>query len=237
MKEFDAKELAEYDGKNGKPAYVAYQGKVFDVSESKLWKDGIHMNRHAAGKELTMDIQAAPHTPDVLEKLPQVGTVKSEPVPGQQLPGVVSKILDLFPMLRRHPHPMVVHFPIVFTFSATVFNLLYLITGSKPFEVTAVHCLAGAILFTPIAMLTGWFTWWLNYMAQPMKSVTIKIYLSFFLWALQVVVFSWRVLVPDVLGSLGVGSIVYVFILVSFIPLVSITGWYGASLTFPMEHE
>ena len=132
---------------------------------------------------------------------------------------------------------MVVHFPIVFTFSATVFNLLYLITGIKPLEITALHCLAGGILFTPIAMMTGWFTWWLNYLAQPMKSVTVKTYCSFILLALQAVAFSWRVLVPDVLGSLGVGSIVYVLILVSFIPLVSITGWYGATLTFPVEHE
>jgi hypothetical protein len=70
-----------------------------------------------------------------------------------------------------------------------------------------------------------------------MKSVTIKTYLSIILLALQVVAFSWRVLVPDILSSLGVGSIVYVLILVSFIPLVSITGWYGATLTFPVEHE
>jgi len=237
MKEFDAKDLAEYDGKNGKPAYVAYQGKVFDVSKSKLWKGGFHMNRHAAGKELTMDIQAAPHTPEVLEKLPLVGTVKAEPALGPQLPAAVSRLLNHFPILRRHPHPMVVHFPIVFTFSATVFNLLYLITGIKPFEVTALHCLAGGILFTPIAMVTGWFTWWLNYLAKPMQSVTIKTYLSFSLLALQAVAFSWRVFVPDVLDSLGVGSIVYVFILISFIPVVSVTGWYGATLTFPVEHE
>jgi predicted heme/steroid binding protein/uncharacterized membrane protein len=237
MKEFDVGELAEYDGKNGKPVYVVYQGKVLDVSESRLWKGGMHMNRHSAGKELTRDIQAAPHTPEVLEKFPQVGTLKAEAAVAQQLPEFVSKILDLFPILRRHPHPMVVHFPIVFMFSATVFNLLYLITGIKPFELTALHCLAGGILFTPIAMITGWFTWWLNYLAKPIKAVTIKIYVSFALLLLQVIAFCWRVLVPDVLSSLGMGSIIYFLIIVSFIPLVSITGWFGAALTFPVEHE
>ena len=132
---------------------------------------------------------------------------------------------------------MVVHFPIVFMFSTTVFILLCLITGIKSFESTALHCLVGGILFTPIAMITGWFTWWLNYLAKPMRAVTIKTYCSLILMALQVIAFCWRILVPDILSSLGIGSIMYLLIIVSFIPLVSVTGWFGATLTFPVEHE
>jgi len=237
MKEFDTADLLKYDGKEGRPVYVGYQGKVFDMSESKRWKGGIHMNRHHAGRDLTIELQAAPHTPEVLEKFLQVGTVKDEPVLKPQLPEVVATILDRFPILRRHPHPMVVHFPIVFMFSATAFILLYLITGIKSFEITALHCLAGGILFTPVAMITGWFTWWLNYQAKPMRAVTVKTYFSFVLMTLQVIAFSWRVLVPDVLNSFAIGSIIYFLIIVSFIPLVSITGWFGATLTFPVEHD
>ncbi len=41
MKEFDADELAGFNGeKNGNPIYVAYDGKVYDVSQSKLWRKG-----------------------------------------------------------------------------------------------------------------------------------------------------------------------------------------------------
>jgi len=40
MKEFTEEELAQYNGKNGNPVYVAYKGKVYDVSASFLWKDG-----------------------------------------------------------------------------------------------------------------------------------------------------------------------------------------------------
>lgn len=36
MKKFTREELAQYDGKNGNPAYVAYKGKVYDVSVSFL---------------------------------------------------------------------------------------------------------------------------------------------------------------------------------------------------------
>ena len=39
---FVTRALAQYDGKNGNPAYVAYKGKVYDVSASFLWKDGNH---------------------------------------------------------------------------------------------------------------------------------------------------------------------------------------------------
>ncbi len=64
MKEFDPESIAEFDGKDGKPVYVVHRGRVFDVSESKLWKGGLHMKRHHAGKDMTTDIQAAPHGPE-----------------------------------------------------------------------------------------------------------------------------------------------------------------------------
>ena len=73
MKEFDLNGLAEFDGSNGKPVYIAYQGKVYDVTRSKLWKGGIHQKRHHAGENLTDDIEDAPHEPDVLGRFPQVG--------------------------------------------------------------------------------------------------------------------------------------------------------------------
>ena len=79
------------------------------------------------------------------------------------MPAMLSRLLVRFPMLRRHPHPMTVHFPIVFAFSAAVFTLLYLVTGIASFESTALHCLGAGLLFTPVAMTTGYFTWWLNY--------------------------------------------------------------------------
>ena len=68
MKEFDFTELTQFNGENGKPIYIAHAGKVYDVSESKLWRNGVHMKRHGAGHNLTADIQAAPHEADVRAK-------------------------------------------------------------------------------------------------------------------------------------------------------------------------
>lgn len=237
MKEIDIQTLSECKGKDGRPVLVAYEGKVYDLSMSKLWSTGLHMNRHQAGKDLTSDIHAAPHTPDVLQRFPQVGVLKKVLDTEREIPKALSKILNQFPMLRRHPHPMVVHFPIAFMFSAPVFTLLYLLTRIESLEVTAVYCLGGGFLFTPLAMLTGWFTWWLNYLGKTIKAVRIKIGLSFSLLLIQMIVLSWRVLNPTILASLHGESILYLLLMFSVIPVVTIIGWYGATLTFPVGKE
>lgn len=236
MKEFTPDELAEYNGASGKPIYVAYDGKVYDVSESKLWRNGVHMKRHHAGNELTTDIQAAPHENDVLERYPQVGILKKV-VDERDIPRAIDWLITRYPMLRRHPHPMTVHFPIVFMFSTTVFNLLYLIFDHKEFETTAFHCLVGGILFSVVAISTGLYTWWLNYMAKMLKPVKIKIPLSLIMLAVAVVIFIWRVMVPDVMDSLQGLNIIYLLLVLSLSVLVTIIGWNGAHMTFPVEKE
>jgi predicted heme/steroid binding protein/uncharacterized membrane protein len=236
MKEFEPKALEQFNGENGQPVYVAHKGKVYDVSESKLWKGGRHMKRHHAGKDLTTDIKGSPHGPELLERFTQVGTLKQE-ASEREIPGALSWLLAHVPMLRRHPHPMTVHFPIVFMFSTTIFNILYLITGVKSFELTALHCLGAGVLFTPVAIVTGFYTWWLNYMAKPTRAVSIKRYVSIFMFFVAIVAFIWRLLVPDILDSWGLSGVIYLVLVLSVLPLVTVIGWFGAQLTFPIEKD
>ena len=70
---FTADTLQSFDGKEGRPCYFAFQGKVYDASDSRLWKDGSHMKRHAAGTDLTEALALAPHQAEVMERLPVVG--------------------------------------------------------------------------------------------------------------------------------------------------------------------
>jgi predicted heme/steroid binding protein len=76
LRKFTSKELEEYNGKNGKPAYIAYQGKVYDISDSDLWRDGEHMGMHQTGKDLTEELELAPHGEEVLEKVKLVGMLE-----------------------------------------------------------------------------------------------------------------------------------------------------------------
>jgi predicted heme/steroid binding protein/uncharacterized membrane protein len=236
MQEFEIADLEKFDGKDGRPIYVAHKGKVYDVSGSKLWRNGLHMKRHHAGQDLTADIQGAPHESDVLERYPQVGILKKE-VEEQEIPQPLAWLLGKYPFLRRHPHPMTVHFPIVFSLATAVFNILYLLTANKSFEITALHCLAGGILFTVVGITTGVYTWWLNYMAKPMRPVKIKMPLTLILLVTEIIIFVWRISVPDVLDSLQGFSLLYLLLVLALIPMITIIGWFGASMTFPVEKE
>lgn len=74
-KQFTLDELKKYDGKEGRPAYVAVRGKVYDVTESFLWAEGEHQGEHVAGTDLSDDVPKAPHGDEVLERFKLVGTL------------------------------------------------------------------------------------------------------------------------------------------------------------------
>ena len=73
QKKVTRQELEANNGKDGKPAWIAYQGKVYDVSESSFWSDGEHMGMHNAGKDLTEDLDMAPHQDENFNKLKLIG--------------------------------------------------------------------------------------------------------------------------------------------------------------------
>lgn len=49
---------------------VSYQGQVYDLSASRLWKNGRHARRHEAWQDLTAAMGGAPHGPEVFETFP-----------------------------------------------------------------------------------------------------------------------------------------------------------------------
>ena len=74
--ELTADELAEYNGMDGQPAYIAVDGVIYDVSNVSQWKNGQH-NGFSAGKDLTEEIKTkSPHGVSKLTGLPVVGTLK-----------------------------------------------------------------------------------------------------------------------------------------------------------------
>lgn len=65
-------ELAAYNGQNGARAYVAVNGKIYDVTDVEAWDGGSHKGV-VAGIDATEAIAGAPHGEKVLEKLTEVG--------------------------------------------------------------------------------------------------------------------------------------------------------------------
>jgi predicted heme/steroid binding protein/uncharacterized membrane protein len=241
LKKFTPEELSTYNGENGKPIYVAHKGRVIDVTGSKLWKGGQHMKRHAAGQDLTAEIGAAPHGLDVLDRFPQVGVLVTAEVPaGEEHHGVraaLDRLFDRHPFLQRHPHPMTVHFPIVFFIFAPLFVLLFLLTRMDGFEFAALCCLGGGLLFSLVVIPTGFLTWLINYDGKPMKQVTIKIVGSFVLFALGLAAFLWRLLDPTVVHDISGVNVLYLVMVFLLLPIVAVVATYGAALTFPMQKK
>jgi predicted heme/steroid binding protein len=77
QRRFTLDELAHFDGREGRPAYVACDGVVYDVSESFLWKEGRHWATHQAGTDLTSELANAPHGQDLLSRVAVIGYVTS----------------------------------------------------------------------------------------------------------------------------------------------------------------
>lgn len=66
--------LTPFNGLEGRECFIAYDGQVYDVTESELWKEGKHMMRHVAGTDLSKELKNAPHGFEKLENLKVVGT-------------------------------------------------------------------------------------------------------------------------------------------------------------------
>ena len=72
MTEYTRSQLALRNGQDRDEIWVAYQGKIFDVTQSRLWRNGKHYE-HWAGQDLTDELVDAPHTKKVFERMTQIG--------------------------------------------------------------------------------------------------------------------------------------------------------------------
>jgi predicted heme/steroid binding protein len=67
-------QLALRNGQDKPEIWIAYQGRVYDVTSSRLWLKGKHYE-HWAGQDLTDELKDAPHTEKVFEKFKIIGTL------------------------------------------------------------------------------------------------------------------------------------------------------------------
>ncbi len=72
MNEVTRKQLSLKNGQDQEVVWIAYKGRVYDVTKSKLWRSGMHYE-HWAGQDLTDELKDAPHTENVFDKFKIVG--------------------------------------------------------------------------------------------------------------------------------------------------------------------
>lgn len=216
-------ELKKYDGTDGMPIYVAYEGRIYEVTESQLWTEGKHMGIHQAGNDLTKGIEDAPHDRDMLLRFPVVGTLIPEEAPQTSLSQRVASL---------HPHSVVVHFPIALSTVVPLFSILYILTGVTQFEATSYYLLLLATLSAPVGGLSGVFSWTVSYGAKQSQNFRRKIGLSITLAVISLTLSVWRTLTPDILLSQTGPSYIYVLMQLSLALVAGALGHIGGKIIF-----
>jgi predicted heme/steroid binding protein len=72
---YTKQQLALRNGQDKPEIWVALNGWIYDVTESRLWRNGKHYE-HWAGQDLTDELKDAPHTEGVFLKFKVVGKLQ-----------------------------------------------------------------------------------------------------------------------------------------------------------------
>lgn len=224
QKRFTISELKKFDGSEGRPAYVGFKGKVYDVSNSPYWKNGKHLGAHTAGHDLTMHIPNAPHNEDVLGGSEVVGELFQQGYVRQKL---VRQMQDL------HLHPMLVHFSLAYSITVPLLSFLFAWTREPSFEIASYYLLLLGLMAAPVAAGSGIFSWKVIYEGRTNKVFSRKILLTIILMLLTIVCLGWRILDPNILvGGSSLGY-VYLALTVGLVPISLFLGHYGGKIVYP----
>ncbi len=75
LKTYTRGQLALRNGQDREEIWVAYLGDIYDVTESRMWKNGKHYE-HWAGQDLTEEMADAKHTAQVFDKFTKIGKLQ-----------------------------------------------------------------------------------------------------------------------------------------------------------------
>ena len=171
-------QLKEFNGKDGKPAYIGYKGKVYDISKSDFWPGGEHMGRFKAGEDLTDSIDMSPHGEKNIFRYEVVDTLEDgtpqETNTQTVVPNSENMLSDMDKKMiakrqwykKNHPHPKLIHFPIgMYGFAFFVQVLAAILGGKAGSFLTATSLIAtvfGTLFLIP-AIASGALSFYINY--------------------------------------------------------------------------
>lgn len=228
MQQFTEEELRQYNGQDGKPAYIAYKGQVYDVTLSKFWKEGSHFKKHFAGSDLTSSMANAPHSEEVFANYPCVGQFLSPSL----IPPKTKKEEYRQWYARYHPHPMLIHFPIALHYFSAFTDGLFLADPSAKYEAAVFLSFLIATVMGFFALLSGVFSWWVNYDFSISKPFVIKLIGAMFTLILGVVPLIQKLLNPDVPFSTGMDGVIYHAIIFLTVITITVVAYYGGKITW-----
>lgn len=224
-------DLQNFDGKEGRKTYVSHLGKVYDVTDSRLWKNGKHVNKHLAGMDLTEALKSAPHGVEMLERFAQVGEIEmiatAKAKTDKSLKATFKKYYNIF-----HPHPMLVHFPIGLLLFTAIMQILFHATERLSFEIAGYYALVTSTIFLLPTIISGFVSWWVNYALTMNKIFMIKISCSVVLLCLCVIELVMRSVSPELAyGVSNLGKLYNVLLFIN-VPVLATIGFNGGKLSW-----
>jgi predicted heme/steroid binding protein len=72
LEKYTQAQLALRNGQDKPQIWIAFRGLIYEVTGSRLWRNGKHYE-HWAGQDLTEELTEAPHNEYVFDKFEPVG--------------------------------------------------------------------------------------------------------------------------------------------------------------------
>jgi len=220
-------QLKQYNGKNNQKAYIAYKGKVYDVTESPLWEKGTHEGLHEAGVDLTDALVNAPHAEEVFQRFEIVDTLDEDNESNQNRTAWVQWYH------KYHPHPMLVHFPIALHLFAAGLDLIFFFQPKASFATAVFYTFFVSTLIGVFTMLSGMLSWWINYQLALTHILRMKLVFSVITLLLGIIGIVIYLNDPGVVYLTTMPSIFYHATILLTGMTVIILGYYGGKLTWP----
>ena len=128
-------------------------------------------------------------------------------------------------------HAIAAHFSNGLIPVAVLYLLLTLTTGSTYFEHTVEHLIVIVLMAIPVSFFSGIHDWKKKYRAAKAPIFIKKIRLSCALFLLCASTVGIRLTTPDVMSRNGIEHWLYLALLFSMLPVVTLLGHYGGKLS------
>jgi FlaA1/EpsC-like NDP-sugar epimerase len=128
-------------------------------------------------------------------------------------------------------HAIAAHFSNGLIPVAALYLMLTIPTGNTFFEHTVEHLIVIVLMAVPVSFFSGINDWKKKYNAAKAPIFMKKIKLSVILFTLSLITVSIRLTVSDVMSTNTVLHWLYIVLLFSMLPVVTLLGHYGGKLS------
>jgi predicted heme/steroid binding protein/uncharacterized membrane protein len=228
LKKITQEELTKHNGEQGNKACVAFKDKVYDLTGSRIWENGIHMNIHHAGSDLTEALSDAPHGAEVLADFPVVGKYV-----------VSNKTTSLFKrcfhyLSALHLHAISVHFSVSsFVLSPLLLIIFLVFPKLRLFENLSFYLLIIGIISLPFSIATGLLDWWSKFSFDMSNLIKKKLIFSTLLSLVAIICVIWRFHNKNLILERQPYFLVYVCLNISLLVYDFFLGSIGGQLVYP----